>query len=52
MRLKTTYLVLLNLATIAALITVDNKTPNVKGLVKIVDYNVKISKWKKIFYFF
>ena len=44
MTLKVEYLVLLTLATTAALTTVENKTPNVSDLVKKTDYKAKISK--------
>ena len=36
-----------NLATTAALTTVENKIPNVSNLIKKTDYNTKISKIEK-----
>ena len=47
MRLKVKYLGITNLATTAALTTVENKIPNVSNLVKKTDYNIKINEIEK-----
>ena len=46
-RLKTKYLILLNLATTTALTAVENKIPNVSDLVKKADHDAEIKDIKE-----
>ena len=47
MRVKTIQLILPNLAITTAVVSFENKTPNVSNLVKNIDYITNISKTEK-----